>query len=155
MTQQPSMVPTKIVKQVVSQPDRGRWEITCFNCQNKGHKSPQCPLRQVKYVQVGSVEPKVLKDNEMMGNIGQHVLPVTCNSGADITIVPEECVEQAEFTGETCEVASFNRKISLGKTCNVEVMIGGRRFPRRAVAQPGADLGWTVCLSLPYREKTE
>ena len=83
------------------------------------------------------------------------MLPVTCDSGADITIVPEECVPQKDFTGDTCEVASFNRKISLGKICNIVVTVGGRQFPRKAVAQPGADLGWTVCLSLPYRARED
>ena len=132
-----------------------RREITCFYCQKKGHKSPQCPLRQVKCVQVATQQPMVLKDNELMGLIGEHVLPVTCDSGADITIVPEECVQESEYTGDTCEVASFNRKISSGRTCNIVVTVGGRKFQRRAVAQPGKDLGWTMCLSLPYREKED
>ena len=33
--------------------------------------------------------------------------------------------------------------------------VGDRRFQRRAVAQPGKDLGWTTCLSLPYKEKED
>ena len=132
-----------------------RREITCFNCQKKGHKSPQCPLKLVKCVQVATLQPITLKDNELMGSIGAHVLPVTCDSGADITIVPEECVQEQDFTGDVCEVASFNRAISSGRTCNVVVTVGGRRFQRRAVAQPGKDLGWTTCLSLPYKEKED
>ena len=121
----------------------------------KGHKSPQCPLRQVKCVQVATQQPVTLKDNELMGSIGADVLPVTCDSGADITIVPEECVQDVYFTGDTGEVASFNRKISSGRTCNIVVTVGGREFRRRAVAQPGKDLGWTTCLSLPYRDKED
>ena len=100
----------------------------------------------MKCVQVETQQFMLLKDNELMGSIGEHVLPVTCDSGADITIVPEECVPQKDFTGDTCEVASFNRKISSGKICNIVVTVGGRQFLRKAVAQPGADLGWTVCL---------
>ena len=84
-----------------------RREITCFNCQKKGHKSPQCPLKLVKCVQVATPQPIKLKDNELMGSIGAHILPVTCDSGADITIVPEECVQEGKFTGETCEVACY------------------------------------------------
>ena len=56
-----------------------RREITCFHCQNKGHKSPQCPLRQVKCVQVAAQQLVTLKDNKLMGSIGTHVLPVTCD----------------------------------------------------------------------------
>ena len=131
-------------------------EITCFNCQQKGHKSPQCPLKQqVKCVQVPTAQPVVLKDNELMGSVGVHVLPVTCDSGADITIVLEECMQENEFTGETCEVSSFNRVVSSGKICNIQVKLSDRTFRRKAVAQPGKDLGWTICLSLPYREKDD
>ena len=64
-------------------------------------------------------------------------------------------VSSSQYTGGTCEVASFNRKISSGKLCNVTVTLAGREFKRLAVAQPGEDLGWTVCLSLPYRERED
>ena len=71
------------------------------------------------------------------------------------TIVPEECVADSQYTGGTCEVASFNRKISSGKLCNVTVTLAGRDFQRTAVAQPGADLEWTVCLSLHYKDRDD
>ena len=81
-----------------------------------------------------------LRDNELMGSLGPHVLPVTCDAGADITVVPEECVDPKLFTNETCEVSSFNRVTSSGKVCNIVIEIAGRKFPRRAVAQPGESL---------------
>ena len=145
--------PTPSTERQASMPRREAF--TCFYCQKKGHKSPQCLLRQVKCVQVATQQPVTLKDNELMGSIGAHVLPVTCDSGADITTVPEECVQDVYYTGDTCEVASFNRQISSGRTCNIVVTVGGREFRRRAVAQPGKDLGWTTCLSLPYRDKED
>ena len=104
-------------------------------------------------MQVAAPEPRLLKDNELLGFVGKHSLPVTCDSGADVKIVPEECVSESQYTGGTCEVASFNRKISSGKLCDVTVTLAGREFQRKAVAQPGADLGWTVCLSLPYKDR--
>ena len=152
---QPSSHPIKQEHSSQPTPDRQRREITCFNCQKKGHKSTQCPLRQVKCVQVATPEPRRLKDNELLGWVGRHSLPITCDSGADVTIVPEECVSESQYTGGTCEVASFNRKISSGKICDVIVTLAGRDFKRKAVAQPGADLGWTVCLSLPYKDKDD
>ena len=42
-------------------------------------------------------------------------MPITCDSGADITVVPDECVRQDQFTGGTCEVDSFNKVRSSGK----------------------------------------
>ena len=131
-------------------------EVTCFLCHQKGHKSPQCPQKQqVKWVQIPAKDVVRLRDNELMGSLGPHVLPVTCDSGADITVVPEECVDPKLFTNETCEVSSFNRVTSSGKVCNIVIEIAGRKFPRRAVAQPGESLAWSTCLSLPYSKRDD
>ena len=113
----------------------------------------QCPRRQVKQIQAPFPECRLLKDNELLGFVGAHSLPITCDSGADVTIIPEECVLDSQYTGGICEVASFNRKVSSGKLCNVTITLAGREFKRLAVAQPGEDFGWTVCLSLPYRDR--
>ena len=65
-------------------------------------------------------------------------MPVTCDTGADITIVPEECVRNDQFTGDTCDVDSFNKVRCMGKKCKVVVTIAaGRQFHRDAVTQPG------------------
>ena len=64
-------------------------------------------------------------------------MPVTCDTGADITIVPEECVRNDQFTGDTCDVDSFNKVRCTGKKCKVVVTIAGRQFHRDAVTQPG------------------
>ena len=76
-------------------------EITCFTCQQKGHKSPQCPQRQnqVKRIHIPSDKVIPLKKNELFGFVGAHRMPVTCDLGADISVVPEECVEPHQFTG--------------------------------------------------------
>ena len=132
-------------------------QVTCFTCHQKGHKSPQCPQKvsQVRRVQIPSSKVVALKDNELFGSVGEHCMPVTCDSGADITVVPEECVREDQFTGGTCEVDSFDKARSTGKKCSVTVTIAGRDFNRQAVTQPGRDLAWTVCLSVPYSVKEE
>ena len=96
-----------------------------------------------------------LKHNELFGSIGGHSLPITCDSGADITVVPEECVRAEEFTGETCTVDTFNKVKAVGKQCNIEVQVEDRVFVREAVIQPGADLSWTVCVSVSFSEIEE
>ena len=82
--------------------------------------------------------------------LGKHRLPVTGDSGADISVVPEECVAPDQFVGKTCEIDSFNNVSSSGKLCNVVITINGRQFNTRAVTQPGKNLAWTACLSLPF-----
>ena len=134
-----------------------RKEITCFTCQQKGHKSPQCPQRntQVKRIQIPSEKVRSLRDNELFGSVGAHRLPVTCDSGADISVVPEECVDREQFIGDTCQIDSFNNIRSSGKLCNIVITLNGRKFERRAVTQPGKDLAWTACLSLPFANREE
>ena len=132
-------------------------QVTCFTCHQKGHKSPQCPqkVNQVRRIQIPSNKIVPLKENELFGSVGGHCMPITCNSGADITVVPEEYVRQDQFTGGTCEVDSFNKVRSSGKRCSIIVNIAGREFQRQAVTQPGDDLSWTVCLSLSFSKTDE
>ena len=141
------VVNTKLVKK----------EITCYHCRQKGHKAPQCPLRQtlIKRIQIPSDRVVQLKHNELFGSVDVYRLPITCDTGADLSVVPEECVRPDQFTGETQELKSFNKAISIGRVCNVDIILNGRVFQRRAVTQPGEKLEWTACLNLPYTNKDE
>ena len=132
-------------------------EVTCYNCNQKGHKSPQCPqcLAQIKKIQIPSDKVAQLKENELFGSVGCHRFPITCDTGADISIVPEECVAKHEFTGTSCLIDSFNNVRSSGHLGNVIFRIGDRKFRRRAVAQPGRDLSWTAFLSVRFSDKLE
>ena len=132
-------------------------DITCFTCQQKGHKSPQCPQRntQVRRIQIPAEKVRSLRDNELFGSVGAHRLAVTCDSGADISVVPEECVDPSQFTGEICQIDSFNKIRSSGKLCDIIITLNGRQFKRRAVTQPGKDLEWIACLSLPFANRGE
>ena len=82
-------------------------------------------------------------------------MPITYDSGADISVLPEESVLPEQFTGTSCEIDSFNKIRSSGKLCNVTISINGMEFMRKAVTQPGKDLAWTACLSLPYANKAD
>ena len=106
-------------------------------------------------MQIPSSKIVAVKGNELFGSVGGHCMPVTCDSGADIAVVPEECVTEEQFTGDLCEVDSFNKVRCTGKRCNIVVTIAGRDFHREAVTQPKQDLVWTVCLSIPYSNKEE
>ena len=135
----------------------GKRDITCFTCQQKGHKSPQCPQRntQVRRIQIPAEKVRSLRDNELFGSVGAHRLAVTCDSGADISVVPEECVYPSQFTGDICQIDSFNKIRSSGKLCDIIITLNGRQFTRRAVTQPGKDLEWIACLSLPFANREE
>ena len=134
VSQTPSVTPTVKVE---------KRQVTCFTCHQKGHESLQFPQKvsQVRRVQIPFSKVVSLKDNELFGCVGGHSMPVTCDSGADITVVPEECVTEEQFSGNLCEV----------HRCNIVVNIAGRDFHREAVTQPGQDQAWTASLTLTKR----
>ena len=140
-----------------TQTSKPKRDITCFNCRQTGHKSPQCPLRikQVKKINIPANKVVPLARNEVFGSMGKHRLPITCDTGAQVTLVPEECVEPIQFTGETCVLATVNDTKFEGKRCEVDITIDDRVFHRKAVTQPGKLLHWTVCLSIDMGDRQE
>ena len=152
---QPTM--TAEVPRPAKQFQRPLAETTCFSCHQKGHISPNCPTRKNKEKKVRVEEGKIesLKPNEVFGAVGPHRMPVTLDTGAEVTVVPEEAVELSQFTGGTCELRSFNNTKSEGRKCIVQVSVGKQTFTREAVTQPGKSLGWSVCLSLDLSDSKE
>ena len=43
----------------------------------------------------------------------------------------------------------------IGECCTVDITVGDSTFRKKAVTQPGADLGWSVCLSLDMADPDE
>ena len=74
-----------------------------------------------------------LKANEVFGAVEGHFMPTTCDSRAEISVIPEECVGADQLTGETCTVASFRKDNSTGKECVVKIQVGDREFSRKSV----------------------
>ena len=147
-TQQPQ---TKETPKATRPGERDMSQVTCFRCRQQGHISPNCPRKtssKVKRVKLREDLIEKLRSSEVFGAVGPYRMPITCDTGAEITVVPEEAVDQDQFTGETCELRSFNDGKSLGKRCVVDITVGGHRLTREAVTQPGHSLGWSVCLSL-------
>ena len=132
-------------------------ETTCFTCRQKGHISPNCPRKtsKVKRVKVSEDTIECLRRNEVFGAVGPHRMPVTCDTGAEVTVVPEESVEPHQLSGETCMLRSFNDGKSVGKVCTVDISVGNNVFRKQAVTQPGESLGWSVCLSLDLTDPAE
>ena len=78
--------------------------IVCFLCNEVGHKSPQCPNKKkekVKKVKIFAHLIETLSKNDVMASIHNHLLPITLDSGAEISIVPQEFVNPSDFTGES------------------------------------------------------
>jgi len=136
---------------------RGKAEVVCFKCNQKGHKAPDCPTRPKTNRRVKLPVDKLvyLNPNELFGQVGVHGMPITCDSGAQISVVPEECVEPSEFSGELQVLEDFHTGRVTGRVCHVNFKIGGRTFRKRAVTQPGELLRWTPCMAVPLNPRDE
>ena len=131
-------------------------ELTCFQCHQKGHISPNCPTkRKVKKVRILAETIVSLNSNEIFGEVGPHRMPITLDTGAEITVVPVEAVEPHQLTGETKTLRSFNNGESKGQVCTVDISLGGQVFRKQAVTQPGEALGWSVCMCLDLTDPKE
>ena len=82
-------------------------------------------------------------------------MPVTLDTGAEITVVPEEAVDAHQLTGESRTLRAFNNSESVGKVCIVKVTVGDHVLQKQAVTQPGASLGWSACLSFDLTDPVE
>jgi len=106
---------------------RGKVDVVCFRCNQKGHKSPDCPTRPKtnRRIQCPDRKPLELQDEELFGAIGDCKLSVTVDTGAQISVVPRECVRPDQLTGEIKKVRSFQGLLVEGEACKVK-FIGGK-----------------------------
>ena len=132
-------------------------DTTCFNCHQRGHISPNCPMKKakVKKVRVDEDKIEILKKNEVFGAVGPHRMPITLDTGAEISVVPEEAVEPQQFSGKQRTLWSFINAESVGKVCTINVTVGEHVLQKEAVTQPGASLGWSACLSFDLMDPVE
>ena len=131
-------------------------DTTCFHCHQKGHISPNCPVKKtVKKVRIMEDRIANLKSNEVFGSIGPHRMPITLDTGAEVSVVLEEAVEPHQFTGKERTIKSFNNTESIGKVCVIQITVGDQVLTKEAVTQPGISLDWSACLSFDLKDAEE
>jgi len=77
-------------------------------------------------------------------------MSVTVNTGAQVSIVPIECVEPSQMVGRKMKVRSFQGSLVEGEACIVNFKFGGRVFEREAVAVEGSLINWTPCFQVSF-----
>jgi len=136
---------------------RAKADITCFRCKAKGHKSPDCPTRPKgnRRVQVPERTTLCLESEELFGYIGKWGMGITIDIGAQVSIVPIECVEHDQLLGVKQTVKTFEGTPIEGEACNVQFVLGGRTFNREAVAIAGELIHWTPCFRVPLTPRAD
>jgi len=56
--------------------------------------------------------------------IGECKLSITVDTGAQISVVPKECVHSDQLTGVIRKVRSFQGLLVEGEVCNVDFVLG-------------------------------
>ena len=90
-------------------------KIICYTCGVEGHKSPQCPKKpdgiskDVKLKPVKRVRQKQDKCARLNGQVNGHSVPVVMDSGASVSIVPENLVSSENMLGERIAVQGVFR----------------------------------------------
>jgi len=76
----------------------------CYGCGEVGHKRPDCPNKPKRNKKVKVTTCKDLGHNDTMAMVGGVCIPITLDTGADITLLPAELDCVREYTGKTALV---------------------------------------------------
>jgi len=119
--------------------------------------APECPTRPKgnRRVQVPERTPLCLESEELFGHIGKWGMGITIDTGAQVSIVPIECVEPSQLVGLKQTVKTFEGTPIEGEACEVQFLLGGRVFNREAVAIAGELLHWTPCFRVPLTPRSD
>ena len=92
---------------------------------------------------------------DVMGRVNGVAIPITMDSGAEISLVPKEAVQKSCYTGETSGVQGFFKGQVYKDVPVVKVTfnIDDECIPETALALPGEELEWTAVFSAKVRDK--
>jgi len=129
----------------------------CFKCNKKGHKSPDCPSRPKgnRRVQLPERKPVALSSEELFGSVGEGSMSITIDTGAQVSVIPIECVREDQLVGRKQMVKSFQGSQVEGEACIVKFVLGGRTFEREAIAVEGSLINWTPCFQVPLSPRAD
>ena len=122
--------------------------VKCYGCGDIGHKRPDCPKKKkASVVKLG--RSKVLRRNEMLATVGGITMPLTLDTGAEVSVLPIEadCVQR--YTGEMVTLGGVFENATSRKAplAEVEVIIGGEIVKTVAAMVEGEYINWEGALA--------
>jgi len=141
---------------IANKPEQNK-TFKCYGCGEMGHKRPDCPNKPKRNKKVKVTNCKDLGHNDTMARVGGVCLPITLDTGVDITLLPAEldCVQ--EYTGRTAVVKGVWEEPRAAPVARVEMRIDDIQVKGMAAMVPGVQLGWegTLAFSLDDPEQIE
>ena len=113
-----------------------------------GHKKPECPVK--KKASVVKVGPsRVLRRNEMLATVGGISMPVTLDTGAEVSVLPAEADCVLRYTGEQVTLMGVldNLTSRTAPLAEAELTIGGEVVKTVAAMVPGEFIKWEGALA--------
>ena len=136
-------------------------KIICHTCGVEGHKSPQCPRRgkggsaEVKPKPVKRICKKQPKSLWLDGIVNGHEAQVLLDSGADISVVPADMIDDSQLCQEQVAVKPFGASTAmLLPMADIEFTLGEISWKERVAVSPTVE-GVTreVLLSLDLKSE--
>ena len=122
--------------------------IKCYGCGEIGHKKPDCPKKKkTSVVKLG--RSKVLRHNEMLATVGGITMPLTLDTGAEVSVLPIEADCVKRYTGETVTLGGVFENATSRKAllAEVEIVIGGDVVTTVAAMVEGEYINWDGALA--------
>ena len=88
-----------------------------------------------------------MKNNEVMATVSGIQIPMTIDSGADRTVIPEGMVQPDQFTGKVETFNGVAQGALQAKIANIVFSFAGVDHYREALTLLGEQVFWTAALS--------
>ena len=127
--------------------------MTCFGCGEPGHIRPNCPNR-VRQVRSPGKKSVMLIDGSLAG---QFVKNLRIDTGAECTVVHQDYVPEAAYTGHTCLLDTWRgAQFSRHRLVRINLRVGSVEVVKNVAlvetldypALLGSDLGKEFTLAL-------
>ena len=122
-------------------------KVKCYGCGEEGHEEPDFPKaksKTVKRVERQHEGIQTLRGNELLAKVEGYSIPMTIDSGAEISVIPKELLDVVKYTGRTEVMKSYTESYEPREVPVAEVTmeIGGHKVVREVALVDGNNLSW-------------